>query len=57
MKERVIDEQNGESKEDEVIGAGTSESEIDKLVPERGRRRNEADEETWGTDHRNPETM
>ena len=57
MKERVIDEQNGESKEDKVIGAGTSESEIDKLVPERGRRRNEADEETWGTDHRNPETM
>jgi len=31
-----MDEQSGETKEEEVIGEGIGKSEVEKLVPERG---------------------
>ena len=34
VMERVMDEQSGESKEDEVMGEGIGESEMEELVPE-----------------------
>jgi len=36
MREGLMDEQSGESKEEEVMGEGICESEIEELVPERG---------------------
>jgi len=35
-REGVMDEQSGESKEEEVIGKGIRESEVEELVPEWG---------------------
>jgi len=34
VKERVMDEQSGESEEEEVVGEEIGESEIEELVPE-----------------------
>ena len=36
VKEGVMDEQSGETKEEEVIGEGIGELKIEELVPERG---------------------
>ena len=38
-REGVMDEQSGESDEEEVMGEGIDESEMEELVPEWGQRR------------------
>jgi len=44
MREGVMDEPSGESKEAEVTGESIGESEMEELVPEWGRRR---DKGSW----------